>query len=113
MQIPKATETLRTHNAWRRGDDESIEMVNPTELGIAIDTVLESHADMLDLLCDCAGQFLISHDDGTLSHSYMSTEERLCAYLVEAGRMEVVSRGKFRLVAESNPADQRAGLPLR
>ena len=98
MQIPKATETLRTHKAWRRGDDESIQATNPTELGIAIDTVLESHADMLDLLCDCAGQFLISHDDGTLSHSYMSTEERLCAHLVEAGRMEVVSRGKFRLV---------------
>ena len=105
MQIPKATETLRTHNAWRRGDDESIEMANPTELGIAIDTVLESHAEMLDLLCDCAGQFLISHDDGTLSHSYMSTEERLCAYLVATGRMEVVPRGKFRFVAESNHAD--------
>ena len=53
MQIPKATETLRTHNAWRRGNDESIQATDPTELGIAIDTVLESHADMHGLLCEC------------------------------------------------------------
>ena len=56
MQIPKATETLRTHNAWRRDNDESIQATDPTELGIAIDTVLENNDDLRaasKLLCEC------------------------------------------------------------
>lgn len=36
-------EILKQHNAWRRNndDDNHIPMVNPTELGIAIDEVIK------------------------------------------------------------------------
>jgi len=34
-------ETLKHHNKWRRGTD--IEMLNPTELGKAIDTVIADY----------------------------------------------------------------------
>lgn len=38
MDIEKAVYILKQHNKWRRGAD--IPMENPTELGIAIDTVV-------------------------------------------------------------------------
>ena len=38
MNIEKAVLILKQHNKWRRGAD--IPMANPTELGIAIDTVI-------------------------------------------------------------------------
>lgn len=38
MNIEKAVLILKRHNKWRRGAD--IPMANPTELGIAIDTVV-------------------------------------------------------------------------
>ena len=65
--------------------------------------------EALDLLCDCAGQFLIETDDGTLTHSFMSTEERLCAFLVENGRMEKVGRLKFRLLPAGSEIDRLVG----
>lgn len=41
MDIEKAKEVLRVHNEWRRGDD-SLDMTDPKELSIAIDTVLQA-----------------------------------------------------------------------
>lgn len=41
MDIEKAIQVLEEHNKWRRGSDE-ITMGNATEIGIAIDTVLEA-----------------------------------------------------------------------
>jgi len=41
MTTTDAITLLRTYNKWRRGD-ESIEQPNPTEIGVAIDTVLNS-----------------------------------------------------------------------
>lgn len=38
MNMEKAVLILKQHNKWRRGAD--IPMANPTELGIAIDTVV-------------------------------------------------------------------------
>lgn len=64
-----------------------------------------------DMLLSCAEQFLMTDDHGVITHSYMSTEEALCAMLVKRGILEQISRGKFRVIAESNPSDQRAGLP--
>lgn len=57
--------------------------------------------EALDLLCDCAEQFLMLQDDGTVRHSFMSTEERLCEFLVHRGRMEQIGRGHFRFVGGS------------
>ena len=43
MKTERAIEVLKTHNEWRR--DKNVpngkEMVNPTELGIAIDKAIE------------------------------------------------------------------------
>ena len=53
MNITQAIETLQKHNEWRRWDAEdpleedpsfgAPEMTNPTQLGIAIDTIVEYH----------------------------------------------------------------------
>jgi hypothetical protein len=40
MEIKKAIKILKNHNKWRRGDD-TINMTDPTLLGIALDTVIE------------------------------------------------------------------------
>lgn len=44
MELKKAIEILKHHNQWRRDNDSTLPkpMVNPTELGIAIDVILES-----------------------------------------------------------------------
>jgi hypothetical protein len=63
-------------------------------------------SESLDVLCSCANQFLFEEDDGTITHSFMSTEEHLCAFLVKHGRMEQVSRGRFRMVPSAT--DHRA-----
>ena len=52
-----------------------------------------------DMLMSSALQFLMQDDQGILTHSFMSTEERLCSLLVERGLLIEVSRGKF-VVAE-------------
>ena len=39
MKLKKAFKILARHNKWRRGAE--IPMENPTQLGIAIDTILE------------------------------------------------------------------------
>lgn len=39
MSIEEAIDLLRAHNIWRRGGEGA--MVNPTDLGIAIDTVCD------------------------------------------------------------------------
>ena len=39
MTLPEAIKILKSHNAWRRGDDS--DMTNPTKLGIAIDLIVE------------------------------------------------------------------------
>ena len=41
MGIKKAIEILETHNKWRRDNENIYKMQNPTQLGIAIDTVVE------------------------------------------------------------------------
>ena len=40
MKLKKALKILKRHNKWRRG--AGIPMENPTQLGIAIDTILET-----------------------------------------------------------------------
>lgn len=40
MKIKKALKILARHNKWRRG--AGIPMENPTQLGIAIETILET-----------------------------------------------------------------------
>ena len=40
MNLEKAILVLEEHNKWRRGDD-SKPMLNPAELGIAIDVILK------------------------------------------------------------------------
>lgn len=43
MEVQEALRILEYHNKWRRGAD--IGMLNPTILGIAIDTVVEKYID--------------------------------------------------------------------
>ena len=43
MDIQEALEILEAHNEWRRGKDDSLEMTNPTLLGIAIDAIIDWH----------------------------------------------------------------------
>ena len=40
MTIHEAVALLENHNKWRRGDD-TLEMADPKELGIAIDLMVE------------------------------------------------------------------------
>lgn len=52
MNLDEAIKTLEAHNQWRRDRSEvnPHEMQNPTELGIAIDVVLEAAKDYLEML---------------------------------------------------------------
>lgn len=56
-------------------------------------------AEAIDLLCDCVAQYL-HVEDGIVSHSCMSTDERLCDFLVSVGRLERIADKKFRFVEE-------------
>ena len=40
MELNDAIALLTTYNRWRRGEDETLDMPNPREIGIALDTVL-------------------------------------------------------------------------
>jgi hypothetical protein len=42
MKIQEAIKILENHNLWRRdrSEEQELKMTNPTELGIAIDTVV-------------------------------------------------------------------------
>lgn len=46
MEAVEALELLLRHNRWRRGDD-SIEMANPTAIGLAIDVACRVLADYI------------------------------------------------------------------
>lgn len=48
MDIKTATQILKRHNKWRRGD-ENILPVGPRGLGVAIDTILEKLKNYSDL----------------------------------------------------------------
>ena len=65
----------------------------------------KSIAESNDMLLSCAEQFLMTDDHGIITHSYMSTEEALCAMLVKRGILKQISRGKFLVIAESNLKD--------
>ena len=43
MNLKQAIQILKDHNEWRRNDNipNDLEMVNPTQLGIAIDIILK------------------------------------------------------------------------
>jgi hypothetical protein len=62
----------------------------------------ETYLDALELAESCARQWLITEDDGTVSHAFMSVEERLCDFLVKAGELVPVDgkRGVFRWVKD-------------
>ena len=47
MTLQEAIEILDNHNKWRRGD-EIIQMINPTDLGIAIDICLKELKKNID-----------------------------------------------------------------
>ena len=56
MELKQAIGILETHNRWRRGED-SEPMLNPREIGIAIDIVVKhvKNNSVLDdvIKCDC------------------------------------------------------------
>ena len=54
MNLTEAKSILKAHQEWRRGDDDS-PVSNPTQLGIAIDTILE-HLDKPDALTSEIGE---------------------------------------------------------
>ena len=62
------------------------------------DVIEQQRDDAIDLLIDCAGQFLFE-ENGIVTHSFMSTEERLCDFLVKIGRMEQIGRAKFKFIS--------------
>tara|TARA_R110000803_G_scaffold44218_1_gene93682 strand:+ start:209 stop:445 length:237 start_codon:yes stop_codon:yes gene_type:complete len=51
MDIKQAIEILETHNRWRRGDD-TVPMLKPKDIGIAIDIVVEHANQRGELLVD-------------------------------------------------------------
>ena len=42
MNLSTAKEILKRHNIWRRSEDDFLKMEDPTELGIAIETILDN-----------------------------------------------------------------------
>lgn len=52
MNLDQAIKTLEAHNQWRRRDDDNpnATMQNPTDIGIAIDVVVEAAKDYLKML---------------------------------------------------------------
>lgn len=42
MTTTKALAILKQYNAWRRWEDDNIEMPNPTEIGKAIDVAIRA-----------------------------------------------------------------------
>lgn len=60
MEIEKAIEILENHNKWRRNTDDSLDLkqANPTELGIAIETVVKK----IKFGFNCNENFKIIHD---------------------------------------------------
>ena len=45
MKLQKALKILEDHNKWRRGDD-NYQMTHPTELGKAIDTIINEYQNL-------------------------------------------------------------------
>ena len=45
MKLHKALKILDNHNKWRRGDDD-YPMAHPTELGKAIDTIINEYQNL-------------------------------------------------------------------
>lgn len=43
MKLNEAVEILKQHNIWRRSEVESAIMGSPTQLGIAIDTIINHY----------------------------------------------------------------------
>jgi hypothetical protein len=54
MELHEAIEILKKHNEWRREKrfPSHLEATNPTDLGIAIDTVVKSHEAIKELEVD-------------------------------------------------------------
>ena len=52
MKLKEAAEILERHNKWRRDNDNQYEMINPKELGIAIDTVVRFIKEDLKDICN-------------------------------------------------------------
>lgn len=61
MKLKQATGVLETHNRWRRGEDVE-PMLNPTDIGIAIDTVVEyiKNNGVLDDVSSCDAEYLVT-----------------------------------------------------
>lgn len=43
MTLPEAIQILKTHNEWRRGGSLEFVMVDPVELGKAIDLIINDY----------------------------------------------------------------------
>lgn len=98
MLIPDAIEILKNHNKWRRGDD-SIKMVNPTILGKAIDTVvnslevlIDSNVDLRDSYKKIFGQSCYEDEENgtTFSAHYVNWVESKNRLLLLLGKEDVV-----------------------
>ncbi len=47
MTVQEAIQILKEHNKWRRGNEDIPgQMTNPTELGVAIDTVVNHYKNV-------------------------------------------------------------------
>jgi len=47
MTLKRAIQILEQHNEWRRGENEDLKMQNPTNLGTAIDVVVDYYNNHL------------------------------------------------------------------
>jgi len=81
MNIDEARAILVAHNAWRRGEDEDAGMEDPTQIGIAIDTLvavvarLEQTDALLDRLVNAAATLVAECDtDLEGEHDYSQDE---------------------------------------
>jgi len=66
MEIEKAIEILENHNKWRRNIDDSLDLkqANPTDLGIAIETVVKKFKPIIDCECQKGIASIIGIDGG-------------------------------------------------
>jgi len=99
MKIHEAIKILKHHNKWRRENEfpSAIDMVNPTDLGNAIDTVVNHFNKPLkielrewehtctDGCCFSFGQDVYLNDEDLLEQNADNAENALNAVLTKLG----------------------------
>lgn len=96
LDLGKMVALLRQHNAWRRDNDGTIDMPNPTELGLAIDAVCEAVCDAVEGLMseqEAKGKAALITDD-ELAAWLKNNTKRGAEVIGDALRLEMAKGGE-------------------